>query len=840
MENPNALSQEKLKILVVEDSQTQVVQLQHMLESQNFEVITATNGEQALQYLQSSLPALVISGILMPGIDGYALCQKIKEDPRTSDIPVILLTSLSNPEDVLDGLACGADDFLTKSFNDQYLLSHVEQILTNKRLNRNEKIRLGIEVNFFGKPRFIKADQQQMLTLLFSTYEAAVLRNNELASIQEELKALNDNLEDLVEERTRELSSQQKRYLTLFNQAPVMFLSYDPVTLEIVECNDTLLQRTGFSREELIGGNIHEKLLAGLREEMATDLKEFAASGIRIEQELTITTKLGVQIPVLFNVIPLRNETGEILQSLAAFQDITAIKRAEEELKQSEERYRTVADSAVDAIITLDSSGLIVGWNKAAEKLFGYTEKEMAGEPVTLIMPEEYRPLHQEGFYRLQHTGDSRITGKTVELKGKRKNGEEFPVELSLASWTTDDGRFFTGIIRDITTRKNTEQELLKAKEKAEESDKLKSAFLANMSHEIRTPMNGIIGFVQLLEDPDITADERDSFIEIIKASSNRLLQVITDIVDISKIEAGQEEVTLSEVNIHNLAHEILAFYKPKANAKELTLELISNLDSQVRTIVSDPVKLRQAVSHLVDNALKFTSRGGVVLEIGIKNQILTCKVIDTGIGIAPELHERIFDRFRQEETDIARKFGGTGLGLALAKSYIEMLEGTIWLTSDHGKGSTFVIEVPVRFKPNIKKEQESRAKKEMTEDPELAGISILVAEDEPDNLNYIRMLLERFKISLVFAGTGEEAIDRCKSHPELSLVLMDVKMPVMDGLEATRMIRKFRPDLPIIATTAFAMESDKERCITAGCNDYISKPIRKDILLATIKKFVL
>ncbi|MFC2102081.1 response regulator [Bacteroidota bacterium] len=829
---------DKTLILVVEDSPAQLIQLQHMLEDKNFRVITSTNGKEALDILEKEIPALVISDIIMPLINGYELCRKIKENKHTSDIPVILVTALSNPEDVLEGLASGADNYLTKPFSQDNIISHIEQILRNCHLNKQEKRPIEIEINFFGQRRLIKADQQQMLMLLLSTYEAAVVRNNELTQIQKELQALNDSLEEVVEERTNELRTHKKKYLDFFNNAPAMLLSFDPASGIILECNDTLLHKTGFLRKEVEGKILCERFFPEQMTGVEEQLRQFSSKGKFKEMGLSLVTKIGTQIPIVMRVSAMRNDTDEIIQGRAVFQDITGIRRAEEDLRQSEERYRAVADSAVDAIITLDSSGLIVGWNRAAEKLFGYSEAEMGGEPVTLIMPESSQKQHHDGINRIQQGEDERIIGKTVELKGKRKGGEEFPIELSLASWTTDDGKFFTGIIRDITLRKNTEEELLKAKVRAEESDKLKSAFLANMSHEIRTPMNGIIGFTQLMEDPDITPEERTSFIDIIKTSSNRLLQVITDIVDISKVESGQTDVDVKEFNIVKLTNEILALYRPKADAKKLSLEIVSRLNTSETNISSDPDKLHQALCHIVDNALKFTSSGGVVLDIDLKNQILVVKIIDTGIGISPDLHERIFDRFRQEETDVARKYGGTGLGLSLAKSYIEMLGGMIWLTSTPGKGTTFVVEVPVTLEDEPLKEKAQTKEPEYKAQP-FENISILIAEDEPDNATYLQMILERLGIELYFAETGEEAVNVCKRHPELSLILMDVKMPVMDGLEATRVIRKFRPDLPIVATTAFAMGSDKERCLAAGCSDYLTKPLRKEILLKTIKKYV-
>ena len=703
-------STENVDILIVEDSKTQSEQLKFLLEKNHYSVITAENGRKALALFENYAPSIVISDICMPEMDGYALCRKIKELNCNHEIPVILLTSLSEPEDVLKGLDCGADNFITKPYSEDYLLSHIQNVLSNRNLYCSERIRIGIEIMFGGKRRFITANQQQMLTLLISTYEAAVMKNQELVQMQEELRSMNDQLENMVEIRTMELSKSQQKYQDLYDNAPTMFLSIKHLTGEVIECNETLLQKTGFERSDVVGKHFISLFHPDCIELVESNLRIFNETGEIKNVELDLLTSTGGKLSVLKNSTAVRDENGNILNSRTVFQD--------------------------------------------------------------------------------------------------------------------------------ITERKQIEHELLATKEKAVESDKLKSAFLANISHEIRTPMNGILGFSNLLIDTQSSEQEKVEYVEAIEKSTQQLLQIITDIIDISKIESGQVKMCPSVFNPVKLVEEIFSNYKHVATQKGLKFSLITNLWEGDKHIMGDSSKLRQVLINLIGNAIKFTEEGFIELGVSAMGQKIVFTVKDSGIGIDPLMHDLIFERFRQVELTYARKFGGNGLGLSIAKSYVEMMDGTIGVESIQGEGSTFRFELPLIFEPDTfaEKKLENR---DITHQYAWGDKTILIVEDEEYNLMYMELLLKPTGANIITAQNGIEAVEHCRTNKVISLVLMDIKMAEMDGLTATRIIKSFRESLPIIATTAYALASDAEMCTEAGCNDYIAKPIKSEKILMMINQLI-
>ncbi len=829
-------------VLLVDDSKTQLLQLQNIFTQQHYQVFTADSAEAALNILETEWPSLVISDIMMPGMNGFDLCREIKNNKKGENLPVILLTSLSGPEDVLEGLACGADDFVTKPFDPEYLISHAYQTIINSRLADTEKVRITLELDVLGKRRVISAYQHQVLSLMLSTYEAAVMHNRDLLQAQEELKVINDHLEEMVEERTREVKENEAKYTDLYNTAPIMLMSVDLQTESITTCNDTFLNLTGFSREEILGKSVVRLYHSNYPEEIRDELNTLKLKGENKETEKNLLTKQGKKIPVLVSMQPHLDISGKIREARIVLQDLRSLKIAEERLKQSEERYRAVSDTAVDAIVTMDSKGRIVSWNGSTEKMFGFSSKEIEEKTIELLLPDQDFIDQNNPVREINSMDDVIRLGRITEIQARHHNGNTFPAEISLAGWETAHESFFTAIIRDITERKKWESELQKAKIKAEESDTLKTAFLANMSHEIRTPMNGILGFAQLLKDPELTTENRDKYINIINRSSEQLLKIITNIVDISKIEAGFKDLNLTEIHLQTLLDHVIFLFKPMAKEKNIRLLLENNIPEDRSILLSDEIKLKQMLSHLLDNAMKFTSQGEIRLYVEADERNIRFLVSDTGEGIEPHLLEVIFDRFRQGSLAIVRHTGGTGLGLSLARSYAGMLNGTLTVTSKPGEGSTFSLELPLlkAMSASISKSgKDQPAGSKTTNSINWDSHTILMAEDEEGNALYLKMALKKTGINILHAENGEEAVNMCKNHPEISLVLIDVKMPVLDGLSATRQIRTFKPELPIIATTAFTMSSDRDRCINAGCTDYLPKPIEQNKLIHMLSTYL-
>jgi len=513
-------------------------------------------------------------------------------------------------------------------------------------------------------------------------------------------------------------------------------------------------------------------------------------------------------------------------------------------LRQREEQYRTLVEGMNEGLMMTDTNEAILFVNQQACDITGYNAEELIKKNCHKVLfdPNDKR-LHQE-LDHLKKQGAK----KSFEIEMIRKNNEKIWVHVSCSPIHNDKNEE-TGLIsvfQDISDRKKTEnerkkltQELVLAKEKAEESDRLKSAFLANISHEIRTPMNGIIGFAELLKTPDITLDIQNRFIHIIEESGKRMLNIINDIVDISKIEAGQTNILLEETNINQLIKKILVFFTPEANSKGLKLSVITDQPDKNSIIQTDHTKLTQVLTNLVKNAIKFTKSGSI--EFGYRAEkrhdlsLLTFFVRDTGVGIPKDQTNLIFERFRQGSVSLTRAYEGAGLGLSISKAFVEMLGGRIWMESELGKGSVFFFELPLN-------NPESTLKGTIDIQPnetDQASFYLLVAEDDKNNMLYIKDLLEFEQILILEANTGAMAVDLVKTHPEINLVLMDLKMPEMDGFEATRQIKFLRPELPVIAQTAYSFPEEKEKAEQAGCDDYLSKPIKKMVLLKKIHQFI-
>ncbi len=378
---------------------------------------------------------------------------------------------------------------------------------------------------------------------------------------------------------------------------------------------------------------------------------------------------------------------------------------------------------------------------------------------------------------------------------------------------------------------------LIAAKQKAEESDRLKSAFLANMSHEIRTPMNGILGFAELLKTPDLTGEEQQNYIKIIEKSGARMLNIINNVVDFSKIEAGQMKAAISETNVNELMEFIYTSFKPEVEKKGVQLALKNPLTFSEANVKTDREKLIAILANLIKNAIKYTHEGYVEFGCQLQGQNLRFYVKDTGIGIAKDRQKAIFERFIQADIEDINAYQGAGLGLSISKAYVEMLNGKLWVESEKEKGSIFYFTIPRNIELLDAGEIKTGTTIGKTEVP-IKNMKILIVEDDETSDLLISIMLERISGEILHAKSGSEAIELCRNNPDLDLVLMDIKMPLMNGYEATRQIRKFNKDLVIIAQTAYSIAGDREKAMESGCNGYLSKPIIKKELLSLLKQY--
>lgn len=523
--------------------------------------------------------------------------------------------------------------------------------------------------------------------------------------------------------------------------------------------------------------------------------------------------------------------------------------KKQSELTLSESKYRLLADNAGDVIFLLDMNLNYTYVSPAVKTLRGFEPDEVINQNLRETLTTESWDKASKMLHHILTKKNRAAVPPIIELEMLRKDGSTVCTEVKV-SVNLDDRSEVTGILgvtRDITEKKIEHEKLVAAKEQAEESDRLKSAFLANMSHEIRTPMNGILGFSELLKKPELTGEQQQEYINIIEKSGTRMLHIINDIVDISKIESGQMKIFISETNVNKQMEFVYNLFKPEAEHKNLQLFINNVLPDTEANILSDREKIYAILTNLVKNAIKYTMSGsiefGYILNTDSKENTDTFTDIefyvkDSGIGIPKNRQEAIFERFIQADIADIMAHQGAGLGLSISKAYVEMLGGKIWVESEENMGSTFHFTLPFK---HVKKDINSTTKpiiatSKATNDKKL---KLLIVEDDDESTLLIKIAVKSLTDNILTSKKGDEAIEICRNNPDIDLILMDIKLPVMDGYEATRQIRQFNTKVIIIAQTAYALAGDREKAIQAGCNDYISKPIKRNQLIELIDNYL-
>lgn len=497
--------------------------------------------------------------------------------------------------------------------------------------------------------------------------------------------------------------------------------------------------------------------------------------------------------------------------------------------------YKQVLNLAPTALAIIAQDEMVTTWNAKAEELTGYSSTEVAGRKLN-----ELSDVFGEQFIDIFDAEGSNGHGEYKEFFLLTKSGERRTVKRKTEILRDYRGnksvRIFT--FEDVSEFRNTICDLIISKERAQESDQQKSSFLANMSHEIRTPVNGIIGFAELLKDTALSYEEREEYLGIIKQSGNQLLTLVNDIIDISKIEANQLNIHKENFSLNLLLEELYKIFRQQIEnlGKSIKLELVKDLPPDNDVIKSDPIRLRQILINLLSNAIKFTNKGKISFGYNVlfDKQKIEFFVNDSGIGIPKSQQEFIFKRFAQVSSKKRNYQHGTGLGLAITKGILELLDGSISVHSKSGSGASFKFNLPlVRGGYS----QVKKNKNDNVMNYNWSNRTLLIVEDDHVNYKYLEILLVRTKVTVFRAENGQEAVDICQRHPEIDLVLMDIQLPVMDGYKATKRIKTFRPDVPVIAQTANAMDDDEEKCIQAGCDDYLTKPISHEILFNLLER---
>jgi PAS domain S-box-containing protein len=511
--------------------------------------------------------------------------------------------------------------------------------------------------------------------------------------------------------------------------------------------------------------------------------------------------------------------------------------RMKRDMAESERLYGLMLSSADDGIAFYNRDWSLRFANSAFYSLIGYTEDEynsisQGDRDRILLHPDDVvyadnrqKAISENGFYEDEIRIKHRFNGNYVVLSSKsvllrNEDGEEVGTLV---------------ISRDITSFREAQNELILAKEKAEESNRLKSSFLANISHEIRTPLNSIVGFANLLNDSSNTSSVREEYIGYLNQNTDRLLQIISDIIDLSRLENSEIEISYNPVRINALMDFTAGYAKAMIDksGKEIEFVLNKGLDEGRDVVYTDEIWLKRVFRHLSDNAVKFTRSGRIEVSSAVAGSSLMFSVKDTGIGINKESINSIFEQFRQEEDGHQRSFEGLGIGLTLARHVIEQMDGYLWVESEKGSGSEFFFTIPYRPVDvnSLAAEEPEEEGFVVAEEPDWNDKKILVVDDNSDVLRYLGRILSDTGVTVVMAHSGEEAVRIAHETNDLDMVLIDLQMGGMNGLEATQEIRKIRGDIPVIAQTAFVFEQEQDMIIQAGCDACIMKPIRKEQL---------
>lgn len=531
-------------------------------------------------------------------------------------------------------------------------------------------------------------------------------------------------------------------------------------------------------------------------------------------------------------IVPIRDPEGVVSHYLGVKEDITRRIKFEDALKESEERYRQLFEASPDAILLADiETGMLIDANPAACTLLGYSLNKIRTLHQTQLHPARLEQFANDSFQKHADTALQSEDHHPIESMILRADGSEVPVEVLSNNISINGRNILQGVFRDITERLQVRNELMKAMEKAEASDKLKSAFLRNISHELRTPLNGIIGFSEMITQLDSSDEDRIEFSRMIKKSSSRLINTINGYMDISMIVSGLTEINKRSFLLGKFIDKIRKHVVNSCESRNLKLDVICKVPERNIEIITDEDLLSKILYHLTDNAIKFTKKGAITISYEPGPGFHTFSVSDTGTGISDDLLTVIFDIFRQADLSISRGYEGSGLGLSIARGFVKLLGGNMWVKSEINKGSTFWFTLPADGMKMDKNAGKDRGNGSLP--------LVVVAEDDDSNYKYLEIVLKKASFKVLRARNGFETVELCQQHPDISLLITDMKMPGMDGLESTRQIRSQLPHLPVIALSGLISSNDEQAALAAGCNEYLVKPVSKARLLDAIAKLM-
>lgn len=813
------------RVLVVDDDPEILSITCRVLKRAGYEIMEATTGREAISTVMEENPDLVILDRMLGDEDGMDLCRTIKADPALASTFVVLASGLkTSVEDQADGLYSGADGYIVRPIGNKELLARVESFVRSLRSNKEQK----------GKGEI-------------SSYEGPVERGMEgrrqNAHLLEDLRLHQAELEMQNEELRRaqaELELARDRYARLYNEAPVGYVTLDYAAV-IKEANSTFGEMLRVPFSQLKNAPFSRFVKEEDRGIFLTRLKAFMSSPDGKTMDIHLARGDGTYLPVSIQG-RLQKQTQRPTAGhpaphdiQIALVDISERLRAEEARKETEEKFRLIAESVQDVFwLSTPDTGKTLYISPAYEKVWGracVARRQTSPSFLDAVHPED-----------LEHLKRQMERGKTEGWSSEYRiiHPDGSVRWIHARSYPVFDGSgnlmYVTGAASDITDRKKLDVALLAAKEQAEAANRAKDEFLAKMSHELRTPLNAIMGFSGLILDGhvgEVNHTQKDFLTDVLN-SSNHLLCLINDILDIAKIQSRKITLDLSPVKLKDLLHDCMVMVKDHALSDSIHVSVQLDPEIEALSLMGDERKLKQVILNLLINALRFTPRGGrVTLKTYLSpdldgGELVNISVTDNGKGISPEDQMRIFEEFYQVK-DANQPIAGTGLGLAIVKSFVELHHGEIWVESEGiGKGSRFAFTLPL-----IRHEEQSKNEDSDVPAPEGPAWSdmprqvVLVIEDDLSSRKLLCSILEMDHYRILEAGNAEEGIRLAEEHMP-DLIFMDVQMPGMDGITATKHLKgsEATRHIPIIAVTAYAMKGDKERLLGAGYDAYVSKPV--------------
>ncbi len=832
-------------LLVIDDKEHNLLTIEALLNEHlpDYTVHKALSGKEGIEMAQIYKPDTILLDIIMPEMNGFETCDKLKKNKLTKHIPVVLITAVKvDTKSRTRGLNIGADAFLSKPIDPDEFIAQVKVMLRIKKA-------------------------------------------------EDHLKAEKDVLEQIVVKRTKEISNKNKilqskiaehrktqeelKRLSLRNRL-ILETTMDGYILtnpdgNIIDVNPAYCKLIGYTRTELLMMNIHEVDADQGVDEKNERIKQIMKQG-SVRTDTKHRHKNGQLLNLDMSISIMQVENNPMI--IAFIRDITQRKHTEQIQKvlfnisnaanTTDNLIKLIDEIKVELGTIIDTTNFYIAlYNSENDTIslpFIADEKDKitsipAGKTLTNYVIKTQKPLlaNKKKLEILERAGevgkfgsDSEVwLGVPLKIKGNVIGVLAVQSYTNEFAYDKSDMEILEFISRQISIsidRKNTEQNLRDALAKATESDQLKSVFLATMSHELRTPLNAVIGFSEIIRNENLPLSDILQFNKSINISGNNLLSIVEDIFEIALIETGKVKLVKEKVNLINLLNDInesIIIEQQNTDKIHIELKLTIPKESRKISLLTDPLKFKQILINLLKNALKFTIKGSVEYGFSVKKDhdksFLEFFVKDTGIGIPKKKKEVVFEMFRQIEETHSRTYGGIGLGLTIAKRLTEILGGKIWFDTDEQKGSIFYFTMPLDpifndgDENNLKTPTLCDGKKE----------KVLIVEDDALSSSFLKILLEKLNIKTICVKSGEDAILACKNDPEIKLVLMDINMPSMDGYEATIKIKEICPTMPIIAQTAYAIPGDREKLLRAGCDDYISKPINKKILLDKIRKFI-